>query len=333
MTTIQKGDTVLVTGATGYIGNHVVEELVAAGYHVRGTSRNASKAQFLVDYIEKKYGKGHLEIVDVPDMIDEHAYDEAVKGVSGIVHLASVLTFSNVPDEVIPGSVQGTLNILKAATTEPKVKSLVVTSSSTAVLIPEPNKKVVVTKDSWNEKVLESIRTNPSPSPYEVYAASKTEAEKALWQAVKQTNPPFQVATVLPNANFGHRVRATGNSTGDWLLDAYNNKESMLNASPPQYFINVRDDAKLHVIALTDPACNGDRIFGFADTYSMNRIVAILRKLDPSRQYAEDKDMGEDLTEVPNAEAEALLKKHYGHGFVGLEETIKEGIAPAASEL
>ena len=166
MTTIQKGDTVLVTGATGYIGNHVVEELVAAGYHVRGTSRNASKAQFLVDYIEKKYGKGHLEIVDVPDMIDEHAYDEAVKGVSGIVHLASVLTFSNVPDEVIPGSVKGTLNILKAATTEPKVKSLVVTSSSTAVLIPEPNKKVVVTKDSWNEAVLERVRTSSPPDPY-----------------------------------------------------------------------------------------------------------------------------------------------------------------------
>jgi nucleoside-diphosphate-sugar epimerase len=325
MTTIQKGDTVLVTGATGYIGNHVVEELVAAGYHVRGTSRNASKAQFLVDYIEKKYGKGHLEIVDVPDMIDEHAYDEAVKGVSGIVHLASVLTFSNVPDEVIPGSVKGTLNILKAATTEPKVKSLVVTSSSTAVLIPEPNKKVVVTKDSWNDKVLEAIRNNPSPSPYEVYAASKTEAERALWQAVKETNPPF--------ANFGHRIRATGNSTGDWLLSVYNNEQTMLNHAPPQYFINVRDDAKLHVIALTDPACNGDRIFGFADTYSLNKILAILRKLDPSRQYPEDKDMGEDLTEVPNAEAEALLRKHYGHGFAGLEETIKEGVAPAASEL
>jgi hypothetical protein len=55
--------------------------------------------------------------------------------------------------------------------------------------------------------------------------------------------------------------------------------------------------------------------------------------LEPSRQYAEDREMGEDLSEVPNAEAEALLKKHYGHGFVNLEDTIKEGIAPAASEL
>lgn len=194
MATIQKGDTVLVTGATGYIGNHVVEQLVADGYRVRGTSRNASKAQFLIDYIDKKFGKGKLEVVDVPDMIDEHAYDEAVKGVSGIVHLATVVTFSAVPDEVIPPSVKAALNILKSATTEPKVKSLVFTSSSTAALVPVPNQKLVVTKDTWNEKVLEGIRTNPSPDGYTVYAASKTEAEKALWKAVKETSPPFQVS-------------------------------------------------------------------------------------------------------------------------------------------
>ena len=42
---------------------------------------------------------------------------------------------------------------------------------------------------------------------------------------------------------------------------------------------------------------------------------------------------GQREDELDIGEAEALLKKHYGHGFVGLEETIKEGIAPAASEL
>lgn len=107
----------------------------------------------------------------------------------------------------------------------------------------------------------------------------------------------------------------------------------MLEWAPPQYFINVRDDAKLHVAALVDPACNGDRIFGFAAPYSWNSILAALRKLEPGKNFGADKDTGEDLSQVPNAEAEALLKKHYGHGFFSLEETIKEGIAPSASEL
>ena len=157
MASIQKGDLVLVTGATGYIGNHVVEELIAAGYKVRGTSRDHTKAQFLIDYIEKKFGSGKLEIADVPDMIAEDAYDEAVKGVSGIVHLASVVTFSENPDEVIPPSVKGTLNILKAATKEPKIQSLVITSSSTAAISPVPNEKIVITADSWNDKVVECL--------------------------------------------------------------------------------------------------------------------------------------------------------------------------------
>jgi nucleoside-diphosphate-sugar epimerase len=332
MTTIQKGDTVLVTGATGYIGNHVVDELIAAGYKVRGTSRDASKAKFLVDYIEKKHGKNQLEIVDVPDMVDEHAYDEAVKGVSGIVHLASILSFSDVPEEVIPPSVKGTLNILKAATLEPKIKSLVVTSSSCAALTPIPNKEITITKDSWNDAVLEKIRSGEATG-YDVYAASKTEAERALWKAVKETNPPFRVATVLPNANFGHRVRATGNSTGDWLSAAYEGKENFLATMPPQYFINVRDDAKLHVIALADAECNGERIFAFAAPYNWNSLLAVLRKLEPGKDFGEEKEMGEDRSVVPKERAEELLRKHYGHGFTGWEETIKEGIAPAACDV
>jgi len=166
MTTIQKGDTVLVTGATGYIGSHVVEELIAAGYKVRGTSRTKDKAAYLTNLMDKRFSKGNLEIVEVPDMIADNAYTDAVKGVSGIVHLASILTFSSDPEEVIPPTVKGTLNVLEAATTEPKVKSFVYTSSSTAALSPITNKKIIVTKDTWNSAAVERVRSSASPSAY-----------------------------------------------------------------------------------------------------------------------------------------------------------------------
>ena len=84
MTTINKGDTVLVTGVSGYIGSHVAEELIAAGYKVRGTSRSSAKVQYLVDHLNQKFGPGKIEIVEVPDMIKDDAYDTAVVGVSGI---------------------------------------------------------------------------------------------------------------------------------------------------------------------------------------------------------------------------------------------------------
>lgn len=166
MTTIQKADTVLVTGATGYIGSHVVEELLAAGYKVRGTSRTTDKAAYLTNLMDKKFGKGNLEIVEVPDMIADDAYTDAVKGVSGIVHLASIMTFSANPDEVIPPTVKSTLNVLKAASTEPKVKSFVYTSSSTAALSPVANEKIIVTKDTWNDAAVERVRTSASPTAY-----------------------------------------------------------------------------------------------------------------------------------------------------------------------
>ena len=112
MTTVVPGDTILVTGATGYIGSHVVEELIAAGYKVRATTRAVNKAKFLVDIIGKKFGRNHLEVLEVPDMVAEDAYDVAIQGVAGVVHLATVVTFSAVPEEVIPVAVKGTLGSL-----------------------------------------------------------------------------------------------------------------------------------------------------------------------------------------------------------------------------
>lgn len=328
MELLRKGDTVLVTGASGYIGNHVVDQLVAAGYFVRGAVRDHAKAQFLIDYINKKHGSDKLEIVDVPDMVQEDAFDVAVKGVSGIVHVAAVLSMSAVPEEVIQPSVKGTLNIFRSALREPKVKSLVVTSSSTAAITPIPNKRFVVTQDTWNEAALEEVLTNSSPTPLSIYMASKVESERALWNAVQEKPPSFQVATILPNMNFGTRIREAGNSSNDFLTAAYRNEESLLTMLPPQWYINVVDDAKLHVSALVDPACNGERIFGFAGTYTWNKIRSILQKIEPSGLLAEEKDMGMDLSEVPNASAEALLRKHYGHGFATLEESVRQGLAP-----
>jgi nucleoside-diphosphate-sugar epimerase len=324
MTTINKGDIVLVTGVSGYIGSHVAEELIAAGYKVRGTSRTASKVQYLVDHLNKKFGPGKIEIVEVPDMIKDDAYDAAVAGVSGVVHLASVLTFGTDPKEVVDPSVKGTLNIFNSATREPKVKSFVCTSSSTACMLPIPDTKIKITKDTFNEKAIEAAY-KPNPTPFEVYAASKTIAEKALWDAVKKTSPAFQVSTVLPNGNFGHLFKPDDNSTGSWIIDLYNGKDYAFDY-PPQWFVDVRDDAKLHVAALVDPACNGQRIFAYAQPYTWNDVLAVFRKLEPGKSFLADQEKGRDLSEVPNAEAEELLKKHYGHGWTSFEESIRQNL-------
>jgi nucleoside-diphosphate-sugar epimerase len=99
-------------------------------------------------------------------MIAKNAYEEAVQDVSGIVHLASVVSFSSDPEVVIPPTMKGVLNVFSAARAEPTVRSLVYTSSSTAAYSPVANEKIIVTKDTWNEAVLEKVRTSSSPNAY-----------------------------------------------------------------------------------------------------------------------------------------------------------------------
>lgn len=77
---IPKGSLVLVTGANGYIGSHVADQLLEAGYRVRGTTRNLEKVKGLRALWESKYGPDKIEFAVVSDMSTEGAFNEAVKG-------------------------------------------------------------------------------------------------------------------------------------------------------------------------------------------------------------------------------------------------------------
>lgn len=79
---IPKDSVVLVTGANGYIGSHIVDQLLEAGYRVRGTTRDLSKLEALSSLWEKKFGAGRFEGVVVKDMSHEGAFDQAIKGTS-----------------------------------------------------------------------------------------------------------------------------------------------------------------------------------------------------------------------------------------------------------
>lgn len=53
---IPQGSTVLVTGVNGFVGSHVADQLLLAGYKVRGTARDATKTKWAQDLFDKKYG-------------------------------------------------------------------------------------------------------------------------------------------------------------------------------------------------------------------------------------------------------------------------------------
>ena len=80
MSAIPKDSLVLVTGANGFIGSHVVDQFLGAGYKVRGTARSESKGAWVKELFDKKYGPGKFELAVVPDMNQKGAFNEAMKG-------------------------------------------------------------------------------------------------------------------------------------------------------------------------------------------------------------------------------------------------------------
>jgi hypothetical protein len=85
------------------------------------------------------------------------------------------------------------------------------------------------------------------------------------------------------------------------------------------------DDALIHIGALVYSDVYNERLFGFAEPFNWNDILAIYRKIDPNKAFSDDVEgLGEDKAKVPNQRAEEVLKWVKGSGWQSLEESLRE---------
>ena len=213
---LKPGATVFVTGVNGLIGSHVADQLLKRGYNVRGAVRDAGKAKWLAEYFEAKYKDAKLELVSVPDMRVEGCYDSVVDGktsldamleqksktiriagIEGFVHVASPLDGISDVDEAIKIAVNGALNALKSCAKTASCKRFVFTSSSIAATFPRPNVDFSIDETSYNNEAMEILSKEPGKEGLFVYAALKTETEKAVWKWTKENKPEFVVNTIV----------------------------------------------------------------------------------------------------------------------------------------
>ena len=79
---------VLLTGISGYIGNHCAVELLKNGYSVKGSVRSLSKKEQVVNSIKKEVDpKDNLEFCEL-NLLSDDGWDEAVKGCDFVMHVA-----------------------------------------------------------------------------------------------------------------------------------------------------------------------------------------------------------------------------------------------------
>ena len=262
---------VLLTGISGYIGNHCAAELLKQGYRVRGSLRNLSKSEQVLQAIRTEVDPADKVEFCQLDLLKDAGWDEAMQGIDFVLHVASPFINKEPKDEnlYIKPAVEGTLRALKAAK-KANVKRVVVTSSMVSML-ENADKSIKIDPNSW---------TNVQAKNVSAYAKSKTLAEKSAWDFINnQTGEHAMELTVVnPGPVFGPTL--SGNLSGASLglfTQMMTGKLPLL----PQAAINmsdVRDIAKIHVLALENESAAGKRfIVTTPNPYKFQEMAAILQ--------------------------------------------------------
>ncbi|RXK85680.1 SDR family oxidoreductase [Filimonas effusa] len=275
MTTQNKDTQVLVTGGSGFVGSHCILQLLAQGYRVKTTIRNLSKAGAVRDMLREggATAPDALAFAEA-DLMNDKGWNEAVAGCDYVLHVASPFP-ATVPadeDELIIPATRGTLSVLRAAR-DAGVKRVVVTSSFAAVGYSIDAEDHVFTEDDW---------TNPNAN-IAPYIKSKTLAERAAWNFIRQEGGSTALTVINPVGIFGP-VLGKDYSTSIQMVQAL--MSGKMPGTPNLSFgvVDVRDVADLHIKAMLHPDAKDQRFLAVADGGEMTfpEIGSILHEYSAS---------------------------------------------------
>lgn len=216
------GKSILVTGADGFIGSHLVEALVARGCNVRAfVYYNSFGSCGWLDTIPQSV-RDNIEIL-AGDVRDPYGVKHAMRGTQVVFHLAALIgiPFSyHAPNSYIDTNVAGTLNILQAAR-ELNIEKLIQTSTSevygTARLVPineehplQPQSPYAASKVAADQLALSFYRSFETPvavvRPFNTYGprqSTRAVIPTIITQVLKD-NSQIKLGSVMPTRDFSY---------------------------------------------------------------------------------------------------------------------------------
>jgi dihydroflavonol-4-reductase len=269
MTDSHRGETVLVTGGTGYLAGWVIAGLLQRGYQVRTTVRSLDKAQQVRDAVSGQTGAHAAATIEFApaDLLSDDSWDEAAAGVDYVLHTASPMPFGSGVD-LITTAREGTGRVLGAAA-RAGVRRAVLTSSGVTADTGDPD--TPATETTW---------TAPSGTPVRAYPDSKILAERDAWDLAAATG--LELTAVLPTFMQGPML---GTPSRPGTVEII---RRLLDGKIPAVpnigwnVVDVRDIAELHILAMTSPAAAGQRFLGSGSFLWYRQIARILREKLPN---------------------------------------------------
>ncbi len=252
---------ILVTGATGLVGSHLLYELCSRGMRVRATRRLGSNLKF-VSWVFSQYSDepenllNQIEWVDA-EVLDYPSLGEVIKGIDIVFHTAATVSFSPSQKRIIlQTNVLGTANVVDACL-QNRVKTLCHVSSIAA--LGEKNENGFVDETcKWQKSKGQSV-----------YARSKFMGENEVWRGFENG---LRVIIVNPSVILGP---GRWNSGSGQLFSAVAKGLPFYTKGITGY-VDVRDVAKAMVFLTFDAQVNGERFILNSENLSFYKLFSAI---------------------------------------------------------
>jgi dihydroflavonol-4-reductase len=262
--------TVLVTGASGFIGLHCIDQLLSQGYEVRGTVRSLNRKEELETALSKRgHDVSNFTLYET-DLTRADGWEEAVAGCDYVLHVASPFTLG-VPkheDDLIKPAVSGVDYVVSAAIKH-KVSRVVVTSSGASITDTHDG-KTHFTEEDW---------TDTGHPKTTAYYKSKTLAERHAWHLInaQKGKNKTELSVINPTVVIGPTLTDDIGVSNDFMRQILVGKVPAA-ANLHYGFVDVRDVAAIHITAMTHEKAAGHRFIANAKEMWLIELTTVLNK-------------------------------------------------------